>query len=232
MGRHERWSTRRIRGKLMRRPRLLTVRQVLCTLPRVAPLRTLIALSGGSRTVVGRGMRLRGSRNVDVRGGILKLGTGSFGLARVFDPGAVRVAGQLIIEGSAAVGPGARWLIESGSRVTIGNATYFSGWNIIYSTVGVTVGERCAIGWQTQFLDNDLHELRIEGNLGRQSGEIVIGDRVWLGSRVTVLKGTTIGSGCVVAAGSVVSGNFSKEACLIGGTPARVIREGVWWNHG
>ena len=53
---------------------------------------------------------------------------------------------------------------------------------------------------------------------------IEIHDRAWIGSRVLILKGVTIGEGAVVAAGSVVTRNVPPFT-IVGGNPARVIRE-------
>jgi len=55
-----------------------------------------------------------------------------------------------------------------------------------------------------------------------QSAPVVIGDRVWLSFRSTVLPGVTIGEGAVVAAGAVVSKDVPPYA-LVGGVPAKVI---------
>ncbi len=58
----------------------------------------------------------------------------------------------------------------------------------------------------------------------------MIGDWVWIGCRATVLKGVTIGDGAVVAAGSVVTRDV-PPAALVGGNPARVLRERVTWEE-
>lgn len=55
-------------------------------------------------------------------------------------------------------------------------------------------------------------------------GKVTLADNVWIGDRVTILKGTSIGENSVVAAGAVVSGEFPANV-VIGGVPARVIRE-------
>jgi acetyltransferase-like isoleucine patch superfamily enzyme len=44
-----------------------------------------------------------------------------------------------------------------------------------------------------------------------------------------VLKGTRIGDGCVGTSGAIVRGDFSEPGCLIGGTPAKIIRRGIFW---
>lgn len=52
---------------------------------------------------------------------------------------------------------------------------------------------------------------------------IVIGNDVWIGTRVILLPGVTVGDGAVVAAGSVVTRPVPSRA-IVGGNPARLIR--------
>lgn len=52
---------------------------------------------------------------------------------------------------------------------------------------------------------------------------VVIGDDVWIGTRVIILPGVTIGSGVVIAAGAVVTRNVPDYA-VVGGVPARIIK--------
>ena len=53
---------------------------------------------------------------------------------------------------------------------------------------------------------------------------INIGDDVWIGANVVICDGVTIGSHSIVAAGSVVVKNV-PEYSIVGGSPARVIRD-------
>ncbi|WP_369292706.1 acyltransferase [Nocardioides oceani] len=92
---------------------------------------------------------------------------------------------------------------------------------------GLRIGERCAIGWNTHFLDENFHQLH-----GQVSGaRIEVGDDVWIGSGVTVLPGARIPDGCVVAANATVVGVFDEPRCLLAGLPARVIRRDVEWEY-
>jgi maltose O-acetyltransferase len=53
---------------------------------------------------------------------------------------------------------------------------------------------------------------------------VVIGDDVWLGTRIIVLPGVRIGSHSIVGAGSVVTKDVPDYA-IVAGNPARVIRD-------
>ena len=57
---------------------------------------------------------------------------------------------------------------------------------------------------------------------------VVIGDRVWVGTRAVILKGVSIGDGAVVAAGAVVTSDVPAGA-VVGGVPARVIGRADSW---
>ncbi|MBP3198600.1 MAG: sugar O-acetyltransferase [Eubacterium sp.] len=51
-----------------------------------------------------------------------------------------------------------------------------------------------------------------------------IGNDVWIGGNVTILPGVTIGNNVVVAAGAVVTEDI-PDNCLVGGVPARKIKD-------
>lgn len=51
-----------------------------------------------------------------------------------------------------------------------------------------------------------------------------IKDCVWIGANATILIGVTIGKNAVVAAGAVVTKDV-PDNCLVGGVPAKVIKE-------
>ncbi len=56
------------------------------------------------------------------------------------------------------------------------------------------------------------------------SQPVVIGNDVWIGSRVIILPGVHIGDGCVIGAGSVVTKSFEPYS-VIAGNPAKLIRK-------
>jgi acetyltransferase-like isoleucine patch superfamily enzyme len=55
-------------------------------------------------------------------------------------------------------------------------------------------------------------------------GGVRIGDRVWIGSKVSILPGVEIGEGAVIGANSVVSKDVPPFS-IVGGVPARVLKQ-------
>lgn len=53
---------------------------------------------------------------------------------------------------------------------------------------------------------------------------VLINENVWIGGDVIIMPGVEIGEGSVIAGGSVVTKSFPK-CCVIGGNPAKIIKE-------
>lgn len=60
---------------------------------------------------------------------------------------------------------------------------------------------------------------------------IEIGNHVWIASHVSILKGVRISDNSVVATRAVVTKSFEDENVLIGGTPAKKIKENINWDR-
>jgi maltose O-acetyltransferase len=146
----------------------------------------------------------------------------SFNRARTI---ALRATGVRIGKGSLIMGmldvtgPG-----DMRELFSIGNMT------LISCPLHVDLGAAVRIGHRVQ-LGHDVVLLTIDHQIGppedrcgeRRAAPIVIGDGVWIASRVTVLPGVSIGHGAVVAAGAVVSRDVPPNT-LVAGVPARFVR--------
>jgi len=89
----------------------------------------------------------------------------------------------------------------------------------------VTIGDRVAISPRvTLVVSSRPNFSRIAPYVPVDHGPITIETDAWIGTGVVVLPNVTIGEGSVVAANSVVTRNV-KPYTIVGGSPARLIRE-------
>lgn len=111
--------------------------------------------------------------------------------------------------------------IKIGDNVGMGEFAYLGGGG------GLEIGDNCIIG---QYFSchpenhnyEDHSKLTLEQGVTRKG--ISIGENCWIGSKVTVLDGVRVGNNCVIAAGAVITKDMPSD-CVIGGVPAKVLKE-------
>ena len=91
----------------------------------------------------------------------------------------------------------------------------------------ITIGQGCAISWNTNVFDGNMHELVVAGVPRPRARPVHLDDHVWIGAGATVLS-ATIGAWTVVGTGSVVTGEVPGEV-VVSGNPAQVVRKEVSW---
>lgn len=122
-------------------------------------------------------------------------------------------------------------------KVSVGKYTY--GPIEVYSddmSVNLSIGSFCSIGKETIFILGEEHHtdtistypfrVKISHKSKFEAyskGNILVGNDVWFGQRVTVLSGVKIGQGSVIAAGAVVTKDVPPYA-VVGGVPAKIIK--------
>ncbi|HHV21264.1 MAG TPA: hypothetical protein GXZ30_06985 [Propionibacterium sp.] len=117
-------------------------------------------------------------------------------------------------------------LSKRGVGLQLGDFTGIGDYAHIGCSGGVTFGDNVIVGpyltcHSQEHVTRDTEELiRLQGT---EESEIVVGDNVWIGARVTLLAGSHVGNGSIIAAGSVVRGDFPPMS-VIGGIPARLIK--------
>jgi len=97
----------------------------------------------------------------------------------------------------------------------------------------ITIGRDCMFAYDIDVRTGDSHSI-----ISQKSGErinyakdISIGDHVWIAAHTIVLKGISIAENSVVATGSVVTRRFDKKGIIIGGNPAKQLKEGITWSR-
>lgn len=122
-----------------------------------------------------------------------------------------------------------RFSLGNGARVYIGDNTYLGDFTNILAVNEVNIGKGCAISWHVLFMDTSSHPLGFQGDPATTKiAPIRIADHVWIGCRAVILKGVTVGEGAIIANNAVVTRDVPART-MVGGNPARVIKEDVVW---
>ncbi len=117
------------------------------------------------------------------------------------------------------LGPDA--LIRIGDRCVIGRGSH------IVAHHSIEIGADVFTGPYVYITDQNHSYADLEVPVGRQwpvNSRVRIGAGTWLGTGAVVLPGADIGRNVVVAAGAVVRGHVPDYA-VVGGVPAKIIRE-------
>jgi acetyltransferase-like isoleucine patch superfamily enzyme len=149
--------------------------------------------------------------------------------------GVCRLSGEVHVCSGVRIVVGDRGSLDAGTKLyldygstllaigptVLGERVYFGCGSYADGLGGLRIGDDSRIGPGAKI---------VAFNHGIPYGEpdtmrgITIGRRVWLGANSVVLDGVTIGDDAIVAAGAVVRSDVPAGA-LVGGVPARVLRE-------
>lgn len=114
---------------------------------------------------------------------------------------------------------------DYGGNIHLGENFYANFDLIILDVCKVVIGDNCLIGPKvgiyaaTHPLDPALRRSGAEFG-----APITIGNDCWIGGHAVINPGVTLGDNVVVASGAVVTRSFGNDV-VIGGVPARVIRQ-------
>ena len=183
-------------------------------LPIFATWRSRIYTRPGARIRIGRRLHLGDAPTV--------LGNVSRGMAPIIE---MQEGATLDILGKSLLGDGTKILIGPGGTVSIGDGTFLDGDSRVICFRSVTIGARCAIAWEVTIMDARWHRMDDQDTT---DAPVVIGDHVWIGAGASIMPGVTVGDGAVIAAGAVVTDDVPSQT-LVGGVPAKIIRENVDW---
>lgn len=168
----------------------------------------------------------------NIKTGMIKMGFGEVG---IFSPKkevcVLELYGKITFQGKASIGVGSG--ISCRGHIIFGHNFVITAKTNIICFKEITFGDDCILSWNDLILDTDFHKV-LDSNSRKilnPSKRVKFGSKVWLGANCTVLKGSEIGSNCVIASNSLINSKIEGNNLLIGGSPAKIIREGVDWEE-
>lgn len=114
---------------------------------------------------------------------------------------------------------------DYGYNICVGE-NFFANFNCVFLDIcEINIGDNCMIAPGVHIY-TAAHPINpFERNSGIEFGRpVTIGDDVWIGGGAIINPGVTIGSQSVIASGTVVTKDVPDHV-IVGGNPARVIRE-------
>lgn len=102
----------------------------------------------------------------------------------------------------------------------------FQGLGNYYQAIGnakIVIGKGSWIGPNVGIITTN-HDI-INPNVHLEGKNVILGEKCWIGMNSVILPGISLGPHTTVGAGSVVTKSFPEGYCVIGGNPARKIKD-------
>lgn len=168
----------------------------------------------------------------NVKKGMIIIGKG--GVERILAPKksyfCVEKGSKIIFNGFGYFSMGTSIKVAYGGMLIFGNGFYVNKNFTLVCIDRIEFGNDLLIGSDVEIRDMDGHYI-IENNEEKQNHiPIIVGNHVWICSFATIMKGCTIGNNSVIAYRSCVIKSNGQDNCLIGGYPAKIIRQGINWS--
>ncbi|CAH8282822.1 acetyltransferase-like isoleucine patch superfamily enzyme [Mariniflexile fucanivorans] len=140
---------------------------------------------------------------------------------------------SLSVEGSRNITNTIFEVLDNDCSIIVGENTGLNTNRILVAGKSnyIKIGKECVFAENAEVWASDTHsilDLKTNRRINLDK-PIIIGDYVWIGNRALILKGSEIGNNSIIGANSTVTDKFKKNV-LLAGTPAKEIKEGVYWD--
>ncbi|MBD5391685.1 hypothetical protein HDR66_02670 [bacterium] len=96
------------------------------------------------------------------------------------------------------------------------------------------IGAECMLANNIQIWTADGHsviDMKTQHVINATPCKVTIGDRTWVAQDAKLLKGAKIPPDTIVAASSIVTKEFIESHTIIGGNPAKILRQDICWDR-
>lgn len=139
----------------------------------------------------------------------------------------------IVIGDHCVCNQGEFWIEDNNNMIEIGDDTALCGKIQLAAIDGtrINIGKQCLFSSGIDIRTGDSHSLIKKETKERlnKSRDIMIGNHVWIGTRVTILKGTTVAENCMVGAASLLCKSYTAPNCVLAGVPANEVKHDVDW---
>lgn len=207
----------------------LKILEYINIIPKISIIKTIYyILKFKALIIIGKGtiLDLKKGSKILIHNGFLRVGV-EYNLPQrtVLEIGE---NGSLIVNGRASFMKGSKIVIDNNAIFQIGNNSYVNEHSKIKCSSKITIGNNCAIAWNVNIIDTNVHRVITNGEESIITEDVFIHDNVWIGLNSIILKGVSIGEGSVIGAGSVVTKSIPKHS-LSAGNPCKVIKQNIIW---
>lgn len=142
----------------------------------------------------------------------------------------LKIDGKLILNDKIAFASGVLIRVEKNATLRIEKNVKISNKVKIICYTNIHIKKNSRIAWETQIIDTTFHYIREKdsGLFAPLNSPITIGENNWIGNRTSIMKGAITPNYCIIASGSLVNKPIFVEYSIIAGTPAKLVKEGVY----
>lgn len=134
----------------------------------------------------------------------------------------------MLVDGYVSIYKGVKIVTDKNCIIKIGSGTYINECSRIFCRKGIKIGSHCAIGFNVDIMDSDLHSIYADNLLINNDEYIVIGNNVWICAHTMVGKGSFVGNNIIIGANSRVNGILASDY-IYAGNPLKRIRQFENW---
>ena len=123
-------------------------------------------------------------------------------------------------------------MMEDGGEIHIGKGSTFEDAIFVVSGLNkrILIGDDCMFSSNIDVRTGDDHAVvDLLGNKLNHEKDVTLKNHVWVAPNCSILKGVQIGAGSIIATRSTVTRPFQDENILIGGSPAKKLKDQITW---